>query len=198
MKKVFKKKFVSAALAAIMSVSALTGTIMSASAFRDKTTKDYYKYEYYKPDLIKNNYNFVYAKHNNTYNCLAIPSYSIAKVSYEKKSKAYTISTPDFGYWYIYNTSYNVKPSNVNMEGYTKKIYLTSDYSWEYSGSRLYYSGDIDKSGKIDIEDAVLAIQIVNGQRYNKYEYFLADMDNDGRVDLGGRRTIKNKVNGTH
>ena len=38
MKKGFKNKFVSAALAAIMSVSALTGTIMSANAAGRKNT----------------------------------------------------------------------------------------------------------------------------------------------------------------
>lgn len=86
----------------------------------------------------------------------------------------------------------------VRREGYVTREYQDhvegSEYTLNFKLARL---GDVDLSGKVDIEDAVSVISSINGVKpLEDYPELVADADRSEKVDIEDAVMIINQING--
>lgn len=221
MKSTMKKKLISTALAAIMSVSALGGTVLSANSA--------YKFEYnyipseqlFVPSYVNlNNYNLIFNRnevkttdYNNTcyhYDILAIPNESYAKVYRKNRGSFYVTSLNPNVKHYSYNVKINKKTKKrVGYPDWEKsgKAYLLfgTEFNFQIGCHKfptdqpckyVTYNGDVNNDKEVDIEDAQMVLNYVRGGKIlTEEERFFADVNNDEKIDIADAVAIINHIN---
>ena len=58
------------------------------------------------------------------------------------------------------------------------------DFNYVAGWLQVLLRGDLTGSGTVNVQDATLVVNYILGQKSGKYDYTLADMNNDGEVDV--------------
>ncbi len=58
------------------------------------------------------------------------------------------------------------------------------DFNYVNGWLQVLLRGDLTGSGSVNVQDATLAVNYILGKKYDKYDYTLADMNDDGEIDV--------------
>lgn len=216
MKPTMKKKLLSTALAAILSVSALSGTLLNADASYKIVPDGIPGEEWWIPDYINPERKiFIYKKNKRPqykanidryfYDILVIPYDTYAKVYY--RNGYYVKPSEKDVKHYCYGVDINNKTGKREGYFYDKdkdgKAFLAFAKSLDFkigASSRsdyLSYNGDVNGDKEIDIIDAQMIINYVNGKQcLNNKQRFFADVNDDDKIDITDAVAVINHING--
>ncbi|SEH77662.1 hypothetical protein SAMN02910265_02637 [Ruminococcus flavefaciens] len=195
MKKTMTKKFIPTLLATIMSVSALTGTVMSSNAIGKGYVFDTH---YLSNDEIaipsslsgtlkKNgSWKYIYVKELTGYNqyhmtVLALPSNQTVRLSLNNNNK-FVLET-----WYNTSPVYSYDLYKKGDKWYTKNVsYNNKSYSIEFDAEKQYsigpkneinLIGDVSGDKNVDIEDVSMILNHINGVKaLDSKQLFIANV----------------------
>lgn len=221
MKTTMKKKLVSTALAAIMSVTALAGTVMNANAAGKGIVFSYTVLEsdeilfrrpynntskYPNSIYVRTDYRPFLKNQMCTYTLIYLPKNVYGKLYFDGSN--HYIKTSQKCDYFNYTLVLNSKRERVGNPISSSNT-KTSDCIYcddsiyhllcgEQRGSNVFYTnGDVNNDGNVDILDARYIINHINGVRaLSDTEEFYADVNEDDEIDIVDAQMIINHING--